>query len=188
MAELAAGRCGSDEVLLLLAKVNVEKGLFGAPLEARLLMLEALAGTRPTWSAAAANRARFVDKAEALRPLYPDRTDLRFVVGYDTLVRLFDPRFYGDMPSELDRLFGSSRFLAVNRGEQDPAAVRRLLDGPEARAYRDRFEVLELDPRHAAMSSSEARERLRGGEAVGDLVPEAVEGMIGRMGLYRNPT
>ncbi|MBI2952042.1 nicotinate-nicotinamide nucleotide adenylyltransferase [bacterium] len=185
MTEEAGRLCGFDEVLFLLARTNVEKGLYGAPLEARLLMMEALAGPRPSCSVAAVSHPRFVDKAAALMPLYPAGADICFIVGYDTLVRLFDPRYYVDMADELEKLFARVRFVSANRGEHTPEAVRRFLERPECRGFADRIRVMELDARHAGMSSSEVRERLRRGEAVADLVPEEVEGLIRRMGLYR---
>jgi len=184
MTEEADRLCAFDEVLLLLARTNVEKDLYGAPLEARLLMMEALARPRPFCSVAAVSHPRFVDKAAALVPLYPAGADICFIVGYDTLVRLFDPRYYADMRGELEGLFTRARFVAANRGEHTPEAVRHFLDRPECRGFVDRIRVMELDARHAGMSSSEVRERLRRGEAVDDLVPEEVEKVIRQMGLY----
>jgi len=185
MAEEAGRLFGFHETLFLLAKTNVEKGLYGAPLEARLLMVEAGVGARPACSVAAVSHARFVDKAAALSPHYPPGTELCFIVGYDTLVRLFDPRYYADMPSELEGLFAVSRFVAANRGGHGAGAVRRFLERPECRAFASRVGVMELDAHHAGMSSSEVRERLRRGEAVADLVSEEVERLIRRMGLYQ---
>ena len=188
MAEMAARTFALDEILLLLARTNVDKGLYGAPLDARMLMLDALVRDRPTYSAAVVNRARFVDKLEALRPLYPAGVDIRFVVGYDTLVRLFDPKYYEDMNADLERMFASCRVVAVNRADHDLDAVRRFLRRPECQAFADRVDAMELDPRHAAMSSSGVRERLRAGGAVDGLIPPEVERVIRRMGLYGNPT
>lgn len=185
MTEEAGRLCGLDEVLFVLARTNVDKGLYGAPLEARLLMIDALARPRPSCSVAAVSHPRFVDKAAALKPLYPAGVDICFIVGYDTLVRLFDPRYYADLPTELRRMFASCRFVAANRGEHTAEAVRRFLERPECRGFADRIAVMELDTRHAGLSSSEVRERLRRGEAVDDLVPEEVERVIRQMGLYR---
>ncbi len=187
MAEMAARTFALDEVLLLLAKANVDKAIYGAPLDARLLMLDAVAGARRSYSVALVNKARFVDKIEALKPLYPASVGASFIVGYDTLVRLFDPKYYADMGVELERMFASCRFVAVNRADHDTEDIRRFLKRPECRAFADRIDVMALDPLHAAMSSSEVRERLRRGEAVGDLVPEEVEQIIRRMGLYGVP-
>ena len=39
--------------------------------------------------------ARFIDKATALRKAYPEGGELAFLTGFDTLVRLFDPKYYG---------------------------------------------------------------------------------------------
>lgn len=186
MAEEAGRLCGFGETLFVLAKTNVEKGLYGAPLEARLLMIDALAGSRPSCSVAAVSHPRFVDKAAALRACYPPGAEICFIVGYDTLVRLFDPKYYADMPADLRRMFASCRFVAANRGEHPSETVRRFLERPECREFADRITVMELDARHAGMSSSEVRERLRTGEGTSDLVPEEVERLIRQMGLYRS--
>jgi nicotinamide-nucleotide adenylyltransferase len=185
MAEEAGRLCGFDETLFALARTNVDKRLSGAPLETRLGMLEALAGSRPDCSVAAVSHPRFVDKAAALRACYPPGTEVCFIVGYDTLVRLFDPKYYADTPAELRRMFASCRFVATNRGEDTIEAVRRFLERPECREFADRIAVMELEAPYAGMSSSEVRERLRREEETGDLVPEEVERLIRQMGLYR---
>lgn len=185
MTEEADRLCGFHETLFVLARTNVEKRLYGAPLEARLWMLDALAGSRPSCSVAAVSHPRFVDKAAALRACYPSGTEVCFIVGYDTLVRLFDPKYYADMPAELGRMFASCRFVAANRGEYTTEVVQRFLERPECREFANRITVMELDARHARMSSSEVRERLRKEEGISDLVPEEVERLIRQMGLYR---
>lgn len=185
MVELAAATFGLDEVLLLLAKTNVDKAVYGAALEARMAMLEALAVPGTPYSLALVNRARFVDKLKALRPHYPRGTELRFVVGYDTLVRLFDRKYYSDMEAELEPMFSSCRFVAVNRGDDDLETVRSFLGRTECRRFAARIDTLLLEPHFAAMSSSLARERLLKGESVDGLVPEEVKRVIQRLGLYR---
>ena len=185
MTEEAGRLCGFHETLFVLARTNVEKRLYGAPLEARLWMLDALAGSRPSCSVAAVSHPRFVDKATALSAHYPPGTEICFIVGYDTLVRLFDPKYYADMPAELGRMFASCRFVAANRGEHSLEAVRRFLERPECREFADRITVMELDARHAGISSSEVRERLSRGEKISDLAPEEVEKVIREMALYR---
>ncbi len=187
MIEEADRHCRFDEILLLLAKANVDKRLFGAPLEARLLMLDILARDHPTYSVGAVTHPRFIDKADAVRPHYPRETHPCFIVGYDTLIRLFDPKYYTDMPLELERLFASSRFVAANRGTHGVETIRRFIKRPECRNYAHRIDVIELDPRHAKISSSMVRDRIQRRKPIEDLVPEGVQRLIHKMGLYRSP-
>ena len=148
-------------------------------------MLEAVSESRPDYSIAAVNRARFVDKSQALRPHFPPDTLFTFVLGYDTLVRLFDPRYYSDMPKELDRLFDVSCVVAINRTDNTLEDVHRFLRRPECAAYLGRIKAMGLDPAFSSVSSTQVRERLRRGEPVSQLVPEPVERVIQRAGLYR---
>lgn len=166
----------------LLSTRNVDKGLHGATLEQRIEML--LASSLRTGNAVlATNEARFVDQARAVRRAYPG-VQADFVVGYDTLVRLFDPRYYEDMPADLEELFGGHRVIATNRGEASRAEVERFLDGPVVEPFRDRIMVEELDGEHAVLSSSAARAEIER-RGLSDVVPPHVARYIREHGLYR---
>lgn len=171
LIELARGRFGLDEVVLILAKVNVDKGIFGLPLDARLWLLARYAEGRPYLSVGAASHGRFVDKVRCLRAAYPPATEIAFIVGYDTLVRIFDPRYYRDPAAEIRLLFADARFIAANRGAQGTEALRAFLDRPDVAPFAGRIDPLELDPVHAAISSTLVRDRLASGRDVADLVP-----------------
>jgi nicotinate-nucleotide adenylyltransferase len=65
-----------------------------------------------------------------------------------------------------------------------PGFPRERLDGVLAQLERpDRVEFFEIEPVPA--SSSEIRARVARGEPIAGLVPDAVAGLIGRLGLYR---
>ncbi|HYL81722.1 MAG TPA: hypothetical protein VEU07_12960, partial [Candidatus Acidoferrum sp.] len=109
-----------DEALLLLAKANVDKGAMGIPLERRLSLLDCFVGSRPTFSVAAVSHGRFMDKAVAIHPHYPAGTRLTFILGFDTLVRLFDAKYYADRDASLASLFAGSDFIVANRAPDPP--------------------------------------------------------------------
>ena len=187
MAILARERFRLDEVLFELAKSNVDKPIFGAPLHERLMMLRRIAERRPWLSVGASTHGRFLDKVSALRPLYPT-AEIVFIVGYDTLVRLFDPKYYTEMDAELGRLFAEARFVCANRGEADTTAIAALMDRPETRPFRDGVAPFPLDPYHASLSASSIRERLAHGETtLPDVLPEVAEYIFDRA-LYRDPS
>lgn len=163
-----------NEVLLLLAKANVDKTVAGFPLEQRLSHLMQFAESRPTFSVAACSHGRFVDKAEAIRSHYPPETRLTFIVGFDTLVRLFDPKYYADREASLSALFGGSDFMAANRAPDSPEAVQAFLARPDVRPYAHRVYTLQLPPEIAAISATAVRARLARGEPVADLVPPEI--------------
>ena len=49
--------------------------------------------------------ARFLDKAIALRKAYPEGGEMVFLTGFDTLIRLFDPKYYGGTLAPLAPFF-----------------------------------------------------------------------------------
>lgn len=174
MAELAMQEYQLGEVMFELSKVNVDKRVYGASLAERLWMLEHFAQQQPAFSVGMCSHARFIDKAEAIRNVYPNGTEVHFIVGYDTLVRVFDPKYYEDLDAELDELFEQAQFIVANRGKHTPADVQAFLKQPVCQPYVDRIRLVELDAFHASLSSTLVRERLKDGEAVADLVPEEV--------------
>ena len=184
VAHLALVEAGSrlappDETLLLLAQANVDKPVVGFPLADRLALLARYAAGRPTVSVAAASHGRFVDKAAAIRPHYPETTRLLFVLGFDTLVRLFDPKYYTAMERDLSRLFAAAEIVAANREPSPPAAVAAFLDRPEVRPFRERIHPIRLPARLAAVSATAVRERLARGESPTGLVPPEILPLIG---------
>ncbi len=163
-----------DEILLLLAKANVDKAVAGFPLERRLCLMARFAESRPTFSVAACSHGRFVDKTEAIRPHYPEGTRLAFIVGFDTLVRLFDPKYYADPEASLATLFLASEFIAANRAPALPQTVTAFLGRPNVLPYAHRIQTIQLPPDIAAISATEVRARLARGESVDNLVPPEI--------------
>lgn len=163
-----------DEVLLLLARANVDKEVSGFPLERRLTLLARFVETRPSFSVAACSHGRFVDKVEAIQAHYPAGIRLTFTVGFDTLVRLFDRKYYADRDASLSALFDASEFIAANRAPDPPEAVTTFLARPEVSPSARRIRVIQLPPEIAAVSATQVRARLSRGEPVADLVPPEI--------------
>jgi len=174
----ASGIFSPDEVLLILARTNVDKPVEGFPLERRLSLLARFAESRPTFSVAACSHGRFVDKVEAIQRHYPSETRLAFIVGFDTLVRLFDPKYYADLNTSLSALFGASEFIAANRAPDPPEAVAFFLARPEVAPYAHRIRMIQLPESIAAMSATEVRARLARGEPITGLVPAEIQHLL----------
>lgn len=188
MMEQAMAEHALAEVMLVLDKVNVDKReVFGASLAERLWMLRRFAAGRPRLSVAASSHGRFVDKTKALRAITPEGTEITFIVGFDTLVRVFDPKYYADPKAELEELFRHSRFIVANRGETSVADVRRWLKSPVCRPFVDRIHLIELDPFHARISSTEVRARIEQGQPFAELVPPEIVPLIPKTGLTPSP-
>jgi nicotinic acid mononucleotide adenylyltransferase len=160
-----------QEVLLLLATANVDKYNEGLPLERRFDLLLRFAESRPRVSVAAVHHGRFVDKLDAIRAAYPDATRVVFVLGFDTVVRLFAMKYYDDRDTSLARLFTASECVIANRGENTPNAVDAFLARPEVAPFAHRIHVVRLPMDVAAVSATEVRHRLSRGGPVAGLVP-----------------
>ncbi len=174
LVEEASRLIPPDEVLLLLARANVDKAVEGFRLPRRLAILSCFAESRPAYSVAAVSHGRFVDKARAILPQYPARTRLVFIVGLDTLVRLFDPKYYDDRGTALATLFANCEFIAANRAPDPPAAVTAFLGQPELVPFSRAIHTIRLPADIAALSATEVRARLASGLPIEDLVPPEI--------------
>ncbi len=91
---------GHNSLLLLLATQNADKPMQPASLEHRVKMMKLLAKSFHRCGIALTKHAYFVDKARAIENHYPDKKQT-FIVGYDTLVRIFDRKYDADGDMEL---------------------------------------------------------------------------------------
>ena len=169
-----------DEVLLLLAKANVDKDIFGLPLAARLVTLKKYATDHQKFSVGVSSHGRYIDKITALKAIFPSETEFHFIIGYDTLVRIFDPKYYTNFHAELQELFISARFIVANRAEADIKAIEVFMGQPEIRRYTAYVSRLLLPDTYAYMSSTDARELLARGESIEHLVPPSILAMLDR--------
>ncbi len=176
LCESAERQLQLQEVLLLLSVVNVDKKQFDFALEERADMMLALAQEHPNWSVALCSHGRFVEKAHAVKEAYPAETEVWFIVGYDTLVRIFEPRFYLDLPMEeaLKSLFELARIAVFPRGEADERAILKFLKRPEVEPFAEKIDTLPIDPSLLWVSSTLVREKLKRGEDVTELLPKSV--------------
>ena len=167
-----------DELLLLLAKTNVDKTVFGLPLAARLLTLKRYTKHREKFSIGVSSHGRYIDKVTALKVILPPETEFHFIIGYDTLVRIFDLKYYTDFHAELEALFMDARFIVANRAEADIKTIESFLNQSEIRRYAPYVSCLLLPDVYAYMSSTEVRELLEQGEDIEHLVPPSILAML----------
>ena len=127
-ALLEHARCeqGVAHAWFLLSKHIVDKErVSGAMLEDRLLLLRLIAESRPGFGVVLTNRGLYVDQALALRSVLGPAVEIIFVVGYDKIVQIFDPRYYTDRDTALAQLFAQASFLAAPRAGYTSSAGRR---------------------------------------------------------------
>ena len=182
LLDLAESVDGVEGGAALLTTRNVAKGIEGASLADRIGMLLAARESRPGLAVLAANQARIVDQAAALRSAWPEAA-FDFVLGYDTLIRLFDQQYYeGAMEAVLDPFFERHRVIVANRGGVTASGVDAYV-AEQASRYGERIVTVALDTAHRLMSSSGARAQIEAGEGSDDL-PEEVAAYIRERGLY----
>jgi nicotinate (nicotinamide) nucleotide adenylyltransferase len=173
-----------DEILLILDQQAMDKEHFGAPLEDRLLMLLILFGGDPRISLGISNRGLFLDKVEALQHMYPRDTQIYFIVGYDTIVRILDPKYYEDREGVLRSLFAQAGFLVANRGDCGKEELTELFEREENRPFAAQVSTLTLSTDLAGISSSQVRRRLAEGKSIKDLIPPTLEEFLRKRRFY----
>jgi len=164
-----AGReAGLSSVIYVLSKRTVDKErVTGIPLADRLELLGQIAEAAGD-AVAFVNRGLYVDQAAALRAVLPDARALVFLVGYDKIVQIFDPRYYDDRDAALRRLFALASFLVAPRGDADADELAALMRRPENAPFAASVRPLPLSEVYRDQSST----RVRAGES--DDVPLVV--------------
>ena len=188
LARAARRQFELDTVAFSLSSVIVDKErVEGLCREDRLLLLALLTADDPWAAVVVVNRGLYSEQAPGFRTCFGVDADLRFIVGMDKVLQIFDPRYYEDRDAALDTLFAYVRLIAANREDWGDEALRALLDRPENAPYRDRVQPLTLSPHLRDQSSSAVRRGVEGGEPAGDAVAPAVREFIEATGAYREP-
>ena len=184
-AALATGQF--DRLLLALAVRTVNKEqVVGATLAERCAMLAALVRDEPRLAAVVTNRGLYVEQAQAIQVAFAPR-DLAFIVGFDKIVQIVDPRYYADRDAALRELFARARFLVAPRDGGGREELDRLFQQPEQRDYAGRVQFLALthmEQQELSLSSTQVRERLACGDDVSWAVPAAVAPLLARIAGY----
>ncbi len=122
----------------------------------------------------------YVDQARALRHACANLSEagLWFVVGFDKIVQIFNPRYYTDRTTSLGTLFALASFLVAPRDEATHADLANLLATPQNLPYATRVRPIELPATLASVASTGIRARASFGTTLSDDVPPPVATMI----------
>ena len=186
LVQKACGAVAFDEVLLILDRKAMDKEIFGAPLEERLWMVLLCIEKDPQFSVAFTNRGLFLDKLELVEQAYPEGTRVYFIVGYDTLARILDPKYYPDRDVALRKFFGGAQLLVANRGTMGVEEIKELMNREENRPFSEKIRPLKIPFSTGQLSSTQIRKRIRSGRGIGHLVPKGILSYIEKRGLYRS--
>jgi nicotinic acid mononucleotide adenylyltransferase len=188
LAEAGLTVGGLDHVWYALSTRTVDKEVVsGALLEDRLLLLDLLTESDPRLGVLALNRGLYVDQARIVRAAYLDLAELVFLVGFDKIVQIFDPRYYDDRDAALTALFALATFLVAPRGADEGSALAALLAQPQNQRFAHAVRPLDLPPQLREIASSTVRNNLATSgqlERMGESVPPVVAQFIEATGLY----
>lgn len=197
---LRAHRTSSPRLLLLLSVQNADKPVKPAGFAQRLAMMHVFAGDVQrkvegegvVVDIGLTSKPYFHDKSRVIAEsrVYDEGLEQVVLVGFDTLVRIFDAKYYGGeegMRREVGGFLGRARLRVMMRpsGEWgDVGEQRGWVEGLEER-WKGRVELVEGEE-GGLVSSTLAREAVRVGdwEAVGGLVTEGVREVIRELGVY----
>mmetsp|Transcript_86319 Transcript_86319/g.239368 ORF Transcript_86319/g.239368 Transcript_86319/m.239368 type:complete len:282 (-) Transcript_86319:13-858(-) len=175
-----------DFKLLMLAKSNADKAIVGAQLHERLAMMQQVAlaqGDGRTLLAVTAF-ALFVDKARALLEMLAEDpaaplSTIYFIVGSDTIVRIFNPKYYKDPEKELGEFFRMAHLISFDRDEATMQQTREKLGTPLGEMFKDRITLSKLDnPYLQELSSTMVRQALVDGQPLSEMLLPGVEEFV----------
>ena len=139
----------------------------------RIMLLQTLLRQRlPDVGILLFNRGLYVEQAEAIRASFPRVRHIFFLMGFDKIEQVLDPRYYTDRDAALQALFRQVELLVAPRGtahergqgqaqplrEDGQAALRGLLDQPENRCFAQFIHALPFDPLYKDISSTQFRQ------------------------------
>lgn len=142
----------------------------------RLAVLEAFCESRPRIEPALCSHGLLADQVEAAAARFP-ASDLVLVMGSDKVRQLLDLAWYEDRDGTLERLFSRAAILYADRVGEG-GLVEAMLEQPENRQWRGRFERIDVAPEVSSVSSRLVREQLAAGRDVGNLVPAESKALL----------
>jgi nicotinic acid mononucleotide adenylyltransferase len=167
----AARQEGMGAVLLVLPVRAIDKeGVARAALVDRALVLLQWAAWHGGTGVALVNRGLYLEQAALLAAQYPSSA-ITFLVGYDKVEQIFDPRYYTDRDAALETLFGLATLRVAPRQGRGKDALDALLQREENRRFAAHVTPLTLEADVEALSSTTVREAARAGQPWQALVP-----------------
>ena len=185
LLELSKAVPGTHLAAAMLTTQNVSKIIQEESLRHRLAMLMTIRLTADV-HVLGCNKAKIVDQASVLSATFPNCA-FDFIVGFDTLVRFFDEKFYENsksMTRELSIFFNRCRLITANRNEDDVDKVHRWIDDNSG-SWKESIIVLELKETMRHVSSTIAREAIKDGRT-STFLPPLVQNYIAANNLYRD--
>ncbi len=155
----------------------------------RILLLQRLLHTRlPHAGMLLFNRGLYIEQAEAICTSFPRVKRIFFLVGFDKIVQILDPRYYDDRDKVLSELFKLATLLVAPRGNAGEQDLDDLLHKPENHHFARFIYALPFDPAYRLVSSTHVRQEI--GKATNSTlhnVPQEVRQFIRQTHAYEPP-
>jgi nicotinic acid mononucleotide adenylyltransferase len=155
----------------------------------RILLLKRLLYTRlPHAGILLFNRGLYIEQAQAIHTSFPRVKRIFFLMGFDKIAQILDPRYYDDRDSVLSALFKLAVLLVAPRGNAGRQELADLLRQPENQRFAGFIHMLPLDPAYQAISSTHVRQD--GNQATNSVlhhVPQEVRRFMRETRAYAPP-
>jgi len=130
------------------------------------------------------NRGLYVEQAQGMRTCFPGVTRLYFLIGFDKIVQILDPRYYKDRDAALRELFALADLLVAPRGNVSQEDLNNLLNKPENIQFARYIHPLPFSAAYRDFSSTRIRQDP---EAHLQDVPQEVRRFIRETHVYDQP-
>ena len=151
----------------------------------RVLLLQHLLQTRlPRVGILLFNHGLYIEQAEGIRASFPRVKHIFFLMGFDKIVQILDPRYYENRDQSLHNLFALAHLLVAPRGDQGEHELRTLLDQPHNHPFLPFIHLLPFNSQYRTISSTEVRNQKSGYRHE---IPQEVHRFIVRTRAYAPP-
>lgn len=168
------------------SKQTVDKERVERPLLLdRVILLEQLLKTRlPHAGILLFNRGLYVEQAQALHASFSQIKRIFFLMGFDKIVQILDPRYYEDREVALSQLFALAELLVAPRGGGGQREIHELLAQPRNQKYARFIHVTPFDPAYRDISSTHIRQ---GNRVHTHEIPQEVRAFMQETRAYAPP-
>ncbi len=169
-----------------ISKHTVDKESVERPLLLdRIVLLQKLLRRRvPETGILLFSHGLYVDQAEAVQHSFPEVKRIFFLMGFDKIVQILDPRYYQDRDAALRDLFQRAELLVAPRGNDGEKELEDLIQQPQNRQFRRYIHPLPLNRAYRDISSTQVRQRANGYQHE---VPQEVQRFMRMTRAYEPP-
>ena len=184
--EFARRQQGPHQLYAAFSKHTVDKESVERPLLLdRVVLLDRVLRDRlPGVGIMLFNRGLYVEQAEAIRNSFSQVRRVLFLMGFDKIVQILDPRYYTDRDASLIELFRLAELLVAPRGNDGQKELLDLLHQPQNERFARYIHPLAFDSSYRQISSTQARQQ---GDDLNAHVPREAREFMRKTRAYAPP-